>query len=119
MAIKGKKQRKAPGSTGQGHFYHIEVRPKSEFTSFRNQDVGKKGGLERLAGRRSSGSWATVTWLIEKTKAKVVNGHLTITDPKIKNSLKIRGPIVHKKGDIFAAKDRKNVPEKDKRKRRI
>jgi hypothetical protein len=113
-----RKKRKAPGTGGSGHFYRIEVRPKSEFTSFRNQDVGGKGGLERLAGRRSSGSWATVSWLIEKNKAKVVNGHLEITDAKIRDSLKIRGPIAHKKGDVFAAKDRKNVPEAKKPARR-
>ncbi|KKW35696.1 hypothetical protein A2852_00360 [Candidatus Adlerbacteria bacterium RIFCSPHIGHO2_01_FULL_54_23] len=52
-------KRKLPGTTGKGKFYRIEVRPKGDFFSFRNQDVGKKGGLERLAGRRSSGSWDT------------------------------------------------------------
>src|SRR3989344_6584940 len=70
--------RKKPGTTGKGKFYRIEVRPKSEFTSFRVQDVGEKGGLERLAGRRSSGSWDTATWLVEKKDAHVKNGHLII-----------------------------------------
>ncbi len=48
--------RKRPGTTGKGKFYRIEVRPKSDFVTFRVQDVGEKGGLERLAGKRSSGS---------------------------------------------------------------
>jgi len=101
-----------PGTSGKGKFYRIEVRPKSEFVTFRNQDVGKKGGLERLAGKRTSGSWDTVSWLIGKNKAHVQNGHLMIDDPKARTVLKsIRGRIVHVKGDVFRAHPRKNVPE--------
>lgn len=104
--------RAKPGTTGKGKFYRIEVRPKSEFTSFRVQDVGKAGGLERLAGRRSSGSWDTVSWLISKEDAHVKNGHLMITDQKAKSVLKsVRGHIVHVKGDVFKAHPRTNVPE--------
>lgn len=76
------------------------------------QDVGDKGGLERLAGHRASGSWDTVTWLVEKKDAHVKNGHLIITDPKARSVLKnISGHIYHVKGDIFRAHPRKNVPE--------
>ena len=100
-------KRKAPGSTGKGKFYRIELRPKEQFSSFRVQDVGKKGGLERLAGHRPSGRWDTVSWLIAKDKATVKNGHLTITGEKDKSVLKqIKGPIVHVKGDIFHAHPR-------------
>ena len=108
--------RKKPGSTGKGKFFRIVVRPKSEFTSFRMQDVGQKGGLERLAGRRSSGSWDTVSWLISKEDAHVdAHGHLKITDQKAKSVLKnIRGRIVHVKGDIFKAHPARNVPESEK-----
>lgn len=104
--------RKKPGMGGKGKFYHIEVRPKREFVSFRNQDVGKKGGLERLAGRRSSGSWDTVTWLVGKHLAHVEkNGQLRIDDPKARTMLKqIHGHLYHVKGDIFRAHPR-NVPE--------
>jgi hypothetical protein len=106
-------RRKAPGSTGKGKFFRINVRPKSDFTSFRVQDVGQKGGLERLAGRRSSGSWGTVSWLISKDDARVdKRGHLKITDAKAKSVLKsISGRIVHVKGDIYKAHPEKNVPE--------
>ncbi len=108
-------RRKKPGSTGNGKFYRIEIRPKSEFKTFRMQDVGQKGGLERLAGKRSSGSWDTVTWLVSKEDAHVTNGHLIITAPKAKSVLKsISGKIIHVKADIFKAHPRKNVPEKDK-----
>ena len=107
-------KRKAPGSTGKGKFYRIELRPKGQFSSFRIQDVGKKGGLERLAGHRPSGSWDTVSWLISKDKAVVVKGHLKITGQKDKSVLKqIKGHIVHVKGDIFRAHPR-NVPEAKK-----
>jgi len=108
--------RKKPGSTGKGKFYRIEVRPKSQFTSFRVQDVGEKGGLERVAGHRPSGSWATAAWLVSKDDAHVTKANkLVITDESAKTVLKsIRGPVEHVKGDIFKAKPRKNVPEKDK-----
>jgi hypothetical protein len=108
-------RRKAPGSTGKGNFYRILVRDKNDFTMFRVQDVGEKGGLERLAGKRKSGSWDTVSWLISKEDAKVKNGHLMVTDPKARSVLKsLSGHIYHVKGDIFRAHPRKNVPEKSK-----
>ncbi len=107
--------RAKPGATGKGKFYRIVVRPKGQFSSFRVQDVGGKGGLERVAGHRPSGSWDTVSWLIEKKDANVKNGHLIITDPKARSVLEnIRGHIYHVKGDIFRAHPRKNVAEKDK-----
>ena len=107
--------RQKPGTTGKGNFYRIEVRPKSEFVTFRNQDVGKKGGLERLAGKRSSGSWDTVSWLISKKDARIKSGHLVITDPKARTALKqISGHITHVKGDVFKAHPRKNVVESAK-----
>ena len=37
--------RKKPGTGGAGKFYRIVVRPKGDFTSFRNHDVGKKGHI--------------------------------------------------------------------------
>lgn len=107
--------RKKPGTTGKGNFYRIQVRPKTEFKTFRVQDVGRPGGLERLAGKRSSGSWDTVSWLISKDDAQVKNGRLVITDAKARTALKqIRGPIVHVKGDIFQAHPVRNVPESEK-----
>jgi hypothetical protein len=110
------RMRKKPGTTGAGKFYRIEVRPKGTFTSFRTQDVGRKGGLERIAGRRSSGSWATATWLVSKKHAHMKGGRLVIDDIKERQSLvkAIRGPIVHVKGDVFRAHPAKNVPEKTK-----
>lgn len=112
-----KSVRKTPGTGGKGKFYHIEVRPKSDFVSFRNQDVGGKGGLERLAGKRSSGRWATAAWLVDKKHARVSSkGELVITDAKERASLKkaLRGKIMRVKADIFKAHPVRNVPEKEK-----
>ncbi|MDD5721122.1 MAG: hypothetical protein PHT16_01590 [Candidatus Pacebacteria bacterium] len=107
--------RQKPGTTGKGKFFRIEVRPKSEFKTFRIQDVGRKGGLERLAGRRSSGSWDTVAWLVSKEDAKIRDRELIIKEAKAKSVLKnLRGPILRVKGDIFKAYPRANVPESSK-----
>ncbi len=116
MAVKKKvAKRKKPGSTGTGDYYHVEVRPSSDFTSFRVQDVGAKGGLERVAGKRASGSWGTVAWLVSKKDAKVAGDKLVITGTKAKSLLKsLSGPIVRVKGDIFKSHPVKNVPEKSK-----
>ena len=110
------RKRKKPGSTGKGKYFRIEVRPKYQFTSFKNHDVGEPGGLQRVTGRRSSGSWATVAWLIEKTDAYATDDkRLVITDESARTVLKsIREPIVHIKGDLFKARPCKNVAEKDK-----
>jgi len=57
------------GTQGGGDYYRIVVRPKGDFTTFRYQDVGDKGHIQRLAGKRSSGSWDTQAWLISKGDA--------------------------------------------------
>lgn len=109
------RKRAKPGSTGEGEYYRIVVRPKEEFTSFRNQDVGEKGHLERLAGRRSSGSWATHAWLVNKADARIENGMLVSDDPEVKELLDtLRTQPKQIKADIFEAKDRRNVPESEK-----
>lgn len=108
------RKRKKPGTTGKGKFFRIELRPKRDFVSFRVQDVGGKGGLERLAGRRTSGSWATVSWLVSKDHARIRNGELVISNAKDKSILKqLRGAIIHVKGDVFRAHPA-NVPEASK-----
>lgn len=50
------RKRAKPGTTGEGEYYHIIARPKSEFFAFRNQDVGDPGHLIRMAGKRMAGS---------------------------------------------------------------
>lgn len=107
-------RRKSPGTGGTGKFYHIVLRPKYEFKTFRTQDIGAKGHLERLAGHRRSGSWDTVSWLVSKDDAHKSGSKLSITNPKVKDSLgkAISGPITHIKGDVFHA-----VPKKASKKK--
>jgi len=109
------RKRKKPGTTGEGEFYRIEIRPKEEFVTFRNQDVGKPGGIERLAGKRQGGSWDTVTWLVDKRFAHV-EGNKLVPDHKDAKSLfeDLGSTPIHVKGDVFKAKDRPDVPKKDK-----
>lgn len=107
--------RAEPGSLGTGEYYRIVVRPKEDFVSFRVQDVGDPGGLERVAGHRRSGSWATQAWLVSKQKAHVKDNVLIADDDdakKLFESLSSKPELV--KGDIFKAKDRRNVPEREK-----
>jgi len=107
--------RKKPGTTGKGNYYHVEVRPKSEFATFRTQDVGDQGHLQRVAGKRSSGSWATATWLISKDDAHVEDDKLVADTKEAKDLIKKLGSKpVHLSGDRFKAKDRPNVPERAK-----
>lgn len=109
------RSRAKPGTGGEGDYYRIVVRPKYQFTSFRTQDVGEPGGLQRIAGHRRSGSWSTQAWLVSKDYAHVKGDEL-IPDKKDAKELfeKLGSKPEHEKGDIFSAKPRRNVPEKEK-----
>jgi hypothetical protein len=107
--------RAKPGARGGGEFFHIEVRPRREFRTFRTQDVGKKGGIERVAGKRSRGSWDTQKWLISKEHAHRVGRRLVPDTADARKVLKVLGaPPRHLGGDRFKADDRPNVPEREK-----
>ncbi|MBU2562717.1 MAG: hypothetical protein KKF68_03595 [Nanoarchaeota archaeon] len=108
-------KRSKPGVKGEGNYYRVLLRPKTEFVSFRNHDIGRKGHLQRLAGKRRSGSWDTHAWLISKKDAHVVNGALIGDSPSTKKLLsQLQTKPKKVRGDIFKAKDRKNIPEKSK-----
>ncbi len=107
--------RKKPGSGGQGNYYHVEVREGDNFETFRTQDVGDTGHLQRVGGKRASGSWATVKWLISKEDAHVEDGKLVGDTKDAKDLIKKLGSQpAQVSGDRFKAKDRRNVPEKSK-----
>ena len=109
------RSRRRPGSTGKGKYYRIAVRPKTEFVSFRTQDVGRPGHVQRVAGRRPSGSWATVTWLIDKTDAHVLRNRLVANTASARKVLKRLGSTPARvSGDRFKARARPNVPERAK-----
>ncbi len=113
--VKNGRARKKPGTGGKGKYYRIVVRPKSEFSSFRMQDVGRKGHVQRLAGKRKTGGWDTQAWLIAKTDASVSKGILVGKSAGSKSVISKLGAKPRRvKGDIFKAKPRKNVSEKAK-----
>lgn len=108
-------RRSKPGASGHGDFFHVEVRPKREFQLFRTQDVGRRGGIERVSGRRSNGSWDTQKWLISKEHAHLEGGRLIADSPDARGLMKQLGSAPrHIGGDRFRAKPRRNVPEADK-----
>lgn len=107
--------RQKPGATGEGDYFHIQVRPKTEFTTFRTHDVGEPGGIQRVAGKRSSGSWDTQKWLIGKEHAHV-EGHRLVadTDDARKVLTTLGSEPRHLGGDRFKAAPTPNVAERDK-----
>ena len=109
------RKRAKPGTKGEGDYFRIVVRPKEEFTTFRYQDVGEKGHIQRLAGKRSSGSWDTQAWLISKDDAHL-DGAILVADTddarKLIDTLGTKPK--HVQEDIFEAKDRSNIPESKK-----
>lgn len=108
-------RRAKPGSGGSGKYYHVEVRDGGDFETFRTQDVGDPGHLQRVAGKRASGSWATVKWLVSKDDAHVEDGKLVGDTKEVKDMLsKLRRKPVHIRGDRFESKPRQNVAEKSK-----
>ncbi len=109
----GRSLRKS-GSTGGGGYYHIEVRPKREFVTFRTHDIGRKGHVQRVAGKRRSGSWDDQKWLISKSDAHMDNGRLIANTTEVAAVLEKIGPVRHLSADRFKGRPRFNVAEKDK-----
>lgn len=113
-ATEGRKRAK-PGTKGEGDYFRIVLRSKEEFTTFRYHDVGEKGHILRLAGKRSSGSWDTQAWLISKGDAHIEGDTLVADIDDAKRLIEDLGSKPkHVKGDVFEAKDRPNVAESKK-----
>ncbi|NPE26695.1 hypothetical protein HNV12_01685 [Methanococcoides sp. SA1] len=107
--------KKKPGMGGSGKFYRVGIRDKNDFVEFRNHDVGRRGHVERLAGKRGDGTWDTVAWLIAKDEARIEKGFLVGKSGDVQDVLsKLGSRPKHVEGDIFEAKPRVNVLEKDK-----
>ena len=108
-------RRAKPGAPGGGKFFHIQVRPRTEFITFRNQDIGGPGGIERVAGRRANGSWDTQKWLIGKSEAHIDGGRLVPDSLAAEKVLSQLGSAPrHLGGDRFIAKPRRKIPESEK-----
>jgi hypothetical protein len=109
------KKRAKPGTKGEGDYFRITVRSKEQFTTFRYHDVGEKGHILRLAGKRSSGSWDTQVWLISKNDAHIEGDTLVADTDDARSVIEaLRSKPKHVKGDVFEAKDRPNIPENKK-----
>jgi hypothetical protein len=108
-------RRRAKPGAGGGQFFHIEVRPRADFVTFRTQDVGSRGGIERVAGKRASGSWSTQKWLIAKDHAHVERGKLVADSADARKVLMLLGTEPRRiRADRFKAHDRPDVPERAK-----
>ncbi|HSC96741.1 MAG TPA: hypothetical protein VLC73_17410 [Burkholderiales bacterium] len=109
------KRRAKPGASGKGRFFHIQLRPNAQFVRFRVQDVGGRGGVERVAGQRGNGTWDTVKWLVEKTHAHLHGETLVADSAEARKLLRGLGSApVHVRGDRFRAAPRANIPESEK-----
>jgi hypothetical protein len=112
---RAKTSRAKPGARGGGNFFHIQVRPRTEFVTFRNQDIGGRGGIERVAGRRANGSWDTQKWLIGKSEAHIDGNRLVPDSLAAEKVLKQLGSAPRRLGgDRFIAKPRRKIPAREK-----
>jgi hypothetical protein len=112
---RAKTYRAKPGAGGGGKFFHIQVRPRSEFVTFRNQDVGTRGGIERVAGRRANGSWHTQKWLLGKSEAHIDGNRLVADSRAAEKVLSQLGSAPRRLGgDRFIAKPRRKIPASEK-----
>jgi hypothetical protein len=111
------RRRARPGERGGGRFFRIEVAPASRFITFRYHDVGKKGGIERIAGQRPDGTWGTAAWLISKDMAHAERGRLVPDTADARKVLSALGATPRRvTGDRFQAKAQPSVLEHTKRK---
>ncbi|GAB5498687.1 MAG: hypothetical protein PsegKO_09980 [Pseudohongiellaceae bacterium] len=110
------RDRATPGTQGEGDYYRIIIRPKSDFSEFRTHDVGRNGHTQRLSGRRKTGSWATHAWLIHKADAYAdEQGYLRGKTSGVNKVLKnLRTVPRRMRGDLFKSNPRENVPERKK-----
>jgi len=109
------RKRAKPGTKGEGDYFRVVVRPKDDFTTFRYHDVGERGHILRLAGKRSSGSWDTQAWLISKEDAHREGDTLVADSDDARELIEtLSTKPRHVKGDVFEAKDRPNIPERSK-----
>ena len=109
------RRRAKPGARGTGGFFHIQVRPRAEFVTFRNQDVGSRDNIERVAGRRANGTWDTQKWLVGKTQAHRDGKRLAPDTAAARKVLSQLGSEPrHLGGDRFIAKPRRDIPESEK-----
>jgi len=109
------KERAKPGSTEKGEYYHVEIRPREEFTRFHTY-VNEKTGIQRVAGRHKTGTWDDQEWLISKEDAHIENERLIPDSAEAQDFFKALGSKpVHVMADRFKVNPEHNLPESTKR----
>ncbi len=109
------KERAKPGSTEKEEYYHVEIRPREEFTRFRTY-VNEKTGIQRVAGRHKTGIWDDQEWLISKEKAHIENERLIPDSEEARDFFKALGSKpVHVMADRFKVNPEHDLPETTKR----
>ena len=104
--------KKAPFPLGNGQYYHVEVRPKTEFSAFYTEDVGRrKHSMLVLGKQKKDDKWATHKWLISKGDAYISDrGELKSEDHRIQQILDyVDGNLVHKERDTFYIRPHRNI----------
>lgn len=102
------------GSVRKGHFFHIEVRPSTEFEAFYTEDVGRKGHSKLVLGKsKEDGKWITHKWLISKEDAYISDhGKVESEDPRIQKILDyLDGDLTHKEKDTFSARPHRRLKD--------
>lgn len=111
--IKRKQTKAAPGTLGGGDYFRIVVRPKEQFVTFRYHDVGREGHIQRLSGKRPSGSWDTQAWLISKEDAHIRGERLIADTDKAQEVIEsLASKPRHIEGDIFEAEDQSSKAQR-------
>jgi hypothetical protein len=75
-----------------GAFYHIRLRSPKQFKpgTFRTQDVGAPGGLERTAGvLKKTDQWATQRYLVEASTVGTQRGERDVKEIEKKENVKV------------------------------
>src|SRR3989339_274055 len=60
--------RKKPGSIGEGNFFRITIRPKGEFVSYKNHDIGIKGDIFEAKPKKNVPEKNKPTTLMKKAQ---------------------------------------------------
>lgn len=77
--------------------------------------MGRPGGIQRVAGKRGSGSWDTQKWLISKDEAHQVRGRLVGDTANARHVLEELGSEpMHVAGDRFKASPRRTAAQSEK-----